>query len=109
MASLFWVWGFGLKVYKLVFGDKCFVFRMWVEALANQDRIQGLGLGVRGLDTRGARKVDAPGKGNSNSHGARPVYLIITMINRIRTSRLPIKNSLSAVLRARRWVALSLP
>jgi len=28
------------------------------------------------------RKVDVrlPGKGNSNSHGARPVYLIITMI-----------------------------
>ena len=28
------------------------------------------------------RKVDArlPGKGNSNSHGARPVHLIITMI-----------------------------
>jgi len=29
-----------------------------------------------------ARKVDVrlPGKGNSNSHGARPVHLIITMI-----------------------------
>ena len=81
---------------------------IWVEALANQGRIQGSGIGVRGLDTRGARKVDVPGKGNSdlekgiqsgkgnsNSHGARPVYLIITMLNRIRTSRLPIKNSLS--------------
>ena len=36
------------------------------------------------------RKVDArlPGKGNSNSHGARPVHLIITMIKWIRTSRL---------------------
>jgi len=43
------------------------------------------------------RKVDTrlPGKGNSNSHGARPVHLIITMIKWIRTSRLSIKNSLS--------------
>ena len=42
------------------------------------------------------RKVDArlPGKGNSNSHGARPVHLIFTMIKWIRTSRLSIKNSL---------------
>ena len=44
-----------------------------------------------------ARKVDVRllGKGNSNSHGARPVHLIITMIKWIRTSRLSIKNSLS--------------
>ena len=42
------------------------------------------------------RKVDVrlPGKGNSNSHGARPVHLIITMIKWIWTSRLSIKNSL---------------
>jgi len=41
-------------------------------------------------------KVDVrlPGKGNSNSCGARPVHLIITMIKWIRTSRLSIKNSL---------------
>ena len=32
---------------------------------------------------------------NSNSHGARPVHLIITMIKWIRTSRLSIKNALS--------------
>ena len=36
-----------------------------------------------------------PGKGNSNSHGARPVHLIVKMIKWIRTSRLSIKNSLS--------------
>jgi len=44
------------------------------------------------------REVDVglPGKGNSNSHGARPVHLIITMIKRIRASKLSIKNSLSA-------------
>jgi len=39
-------------------------------------------------------KVDVrlPGKGNSNSYGARPVHLIITMIKWIRTSRLSIKS-----------------
>ena len=35
--------------------------------------------------------------GDSNSRGARPVRLIITMIEWIRTSRLSIKNSLSVV------------
>jgi len=41
------------------------------------------------------RKVDVmlPGKEDSNSHGARPVHLIITMQKWIRTSRLSIKNS----------------
>ena len=44
-----------------------------------------------------SRKVDVrlPGKGNSNSHGARPVLLIITTIKWMRTSRLSIKNSFS--------------
>ena len=37
-----------------------------------------------------------PGKGNSNFHGARPVHLIITMIQWIRASRLSL-NSLSQV------------
>jgi len=48
-------------------------------------------------DIDGFRKVDVrpPGKGNSNSHGARPVHLIITMIKAIRTSRLSIKKTLS--------------
>ena len=43
------------------------------------------------------RKVDVrlPGKGNSNSHFARSVHLIITMLEWIRTSRLSLKNSLS--------------
>ena len=47
------------------------------------------------------RKVDVrlPGKGNSNSQGARPVHLITTMIKWIRTSRLSIKNSLSKKIR----------
>ena len=47
------------------------------------------------------RKVKSrlPGKGNSKSHGARPVHLSITMIKWIRTSRLSIENSLSGLPR----------
>jgi len=43
----------------------------------------------RALD-QATRKVDVrlPRKGNSNSHGARPVHLIISMIKWIRTIRL---------------------
>jgi len=44
----------------------------------------------------GKVEVRLPAKGNSNSHGARPVHLFITMIKRIRTSRFSIKNSPSA-------------
>ena len=41
----------------------------------------------------GTWKVDVrlPGKGNSNSHGARPVHQIVSMMKWIRTSRLSIK------------------
>jgi len=39
--------------------------------------------------------MEGCGKDNLNSHGARPVHLIITMIKWIRTSRLSVKNSLS--------------
>jgi hypothetical protein len=45
--------------------------------------------------------VRLPENGNSNSHGARPVHPIITMIEWIRTSRLSIKNSLSVNLEER--------
>jgi len=57
---------------------------------AVQDRV-GL------AEFEGGRKVDVrlPEKGNSNTHGARRVHLIITMIKWIRTRRLSIKNSLS--------------
>ena len=43
----------------------------------------------------GYRNVDVrlPGKDDSNSHVARPVHLIITMIKWIRTGRLSIKGS----------------
>jgi len=46
---------------------------------------------------RQPRKADVrlPGKRNSDSHDARPVHLIITMIKWIRTSRLSIKDFLS--------------
>jgi len=59
---------------------------------------------VSGDETRRRRKVDVrlPGKGNSNSHGARPDHLIITMMVWIRTSRLSIKNSLSGDETSRR-------
>ena len=45
------------------------------------------------------RRVDSriAGKGDSNSHGARPVHQIISMIKWIRTNRLSINNFLSRV------------
>ena len=56
------------------------------------------GRGAKHVDFRrrfSPRKVDVrlPGKGNSNSHGARPVHLIITMIKWIRTSRFSISGA----------------
>ena len=50
-----------------------------------------------GWRTGGKVDVRLPGKGNSNTHGAKLVHLIITMIKWIRTSRLSIRNSLSGV------------
>ena len=49
------------------------------------------------------RKVDLrlPGKGISNSHGARPVHLIISMITSIRTSSLSVKPSRAQARRER--------
>ena len=38
--------------------------------------------------------VRLPGKGDTDSHGARPVHQIMVIIKWIRTSRLSIKNSL---------------
>ena len=49
-------------------------------------------LAVKLLDRKG--DVRLPKKRNSNSHDARPVHLIITMIKWIRTSRLSVKSSL---------------
>ena len=50
---------------------------------------------VRLLLHLGEVDVRLPGKVDSNSHGARPVHLIITIIKWTRTSRLSINNSLS--------------
>jgi hypothetical protein len=59
---------------------------------------QGLVLRVSGSGTGpGDEGVTLSGRGNSNSHGARPVHLITTMIKWIRTSRLSMKNFLSQV------------
>ena len=67
--------------------------------LDGEDALGGRGFEVLSnvvQEHRLLRKVDVrlPGKGNSNSHGARPVHLTITMIKWIRASRLSIKNSL---------------
>ena len=61
-------------------------------------RERGMPRSTPGAPAQTNRKVDVrlPGKVNSNSHGARPVYRIISMIEWNRTSRLSIKNSLSA-------------
>ena len=53
--------------------------------------------------------VRLPGKRISNSHGARPVHLIISMIKWIRTSRLSIKNSLSLWAQDGKEVVVSVP
>ena len=46
-------------------------------------------------ERKGTRKVDIRLPGKGNSHGARPVNQMMSMIKWIRTSRLPTKNSLS--------------
>ena len=48
------------------------------------------------VNVSGHRNVNArlPGKENSNTHGAGPVHLTITMIKWIQTSKSSIKNSL---------------
>jgi len=79
-------------------------------------RVQGSGFRVRGPGAEevsialvvvlrppcpAPRKVDVrlPGKGNSNSRGARPDHLIITMIQWIRTSSLSISVAFVVVRR----------
>jgi len=52
-----------------------------------------------------SRRGQAAHNRGHSRHGARPVHLIITMIKWIRTSRLPIKNSLSLAEGRRRTTA----
>ena len=63
-----------------------------------------------GEHASGVRKVDLrlPGKGISNSHGARPVHQITSLIKWIRTSRLSIKISLCQVSSAAVRAALGM-
>ena len=66
-----------------------------VFTVGKRRRVYGTGKFVK-LVLR-ARKVDVrlSKKGNSNSHGARPIHIIISMIKWILTSRSSIKSSLS--------------
>jgi len=69
-------------------------FRFLMASWAPSETLRRLYMGA---SAEGGRLPAMPvaGCGNSNSHGARTVHLIITMIKWIRTSRLSIKNSLS--------------
>ena len=91
--------GFGLRVEGLGFRISGFGFRVW----SSPKTLRGCAGGPRSRQTVFCRdrKVDVrlPGKGDSNSHGARPVHLIISMIKWIRASRLSIKNFLSSAER----------
>ena len=92
------VWGFGFGDQGLGFGVRGLGFRVWVLKLGFRE------YGLSGTQCRSGvgsctvSKVDVrlPGKENSNSHGARPVHLVITTMKWIRTSGLSIKNSLSS-------------
>ena len=99
---------FGLRISGFGFRDSGFEFRVpgskfRVAGLGSRGscrrlRVQGFGVWVSGSGVWGvgSGKVDMrlPGKGDSKSHGARPVHQIISMIEWIWTSRLSIKNSL---------------
>jgi hypothetical protein len=73
----FWVSGFGFWASGSGLRVSGFGFRFEFQGFGEQ-RQSGLGMkGVSGSTSRTvSRKVDVrlPGKGNSNSHGARPVY-----------------------------------
>ena len=56
---------------------------------------QQLKKNIEGLKCRRYQLVRLPVKDDSNSHGARPVHQIISMIKWIRTSKLSIHDSLS--------------
>jgi len=96
------VWGLGLRVW----GSGIEIWSLWFGpgVLGSGFGVWGLGLWFDGLQTRDgphtprhSRKVDVrlPGHDNLNTHGARPVHLIITTIKWIRNSVLSIKDSLS--------------
>ena len=57
-------------------------------------RLQDLGVVVTPVDVEDVERAEGV-----HSYGARPVHLVITMIQWIRTSRLAIQNSISLALR----------
>ena len=59
--------------------------------------LQACGLGSSHATRHRNVDVRLPGKEIIDCHGARPVHRIITMMKWIRTSRLSVKNSLSAI------------
>ena len=69
---------FHVRVCDLGFGES------GIECMASGVEFRGWGVGL-----------GVPGEGNSNSHGARPVHQIISMIKWIRTSKLSMQNCLS--------------
>ena len=78
-------------------------FRVWVNHVGEAEGRRPRGEHAHHCHNANVRQphlvqadVRLPGKGNSNSHGTRPVHLIIKMIQWIRTSRLSIKNSVSS-------------
>ena len=93
----FEVWGLGFGVWGLGLGvEPAPPLTGTVWGLLTPPRRDIGRLGAHGLCSS-FRKVDVrlPGKRNSNTHGARPVHLIITTIKWIRTRRLSTINSVS--------------
>ena len=76
--------------------------RLWASVPSTSSCLVSIFRGTQGSGSSYiySRKVDIrlPGKAKSNSHGARLVHLIITMIKWNRTSRLSINNYLSLAL-----------
>ena len=90
----FRVSGFRFRVSDLGFQVSGFGFKLYRGLPRREVSHRGRGKSVLPIPLLD-RKVDVrlPGNGNSNSHGSRPVHLIITMLKWTRNSRLSIKNS----------------
>ena len=69
------MWGVGFGVWGLGFRFRVWRSRVRVKGVSLGSRFSGFGFAC-GRCTSGSRKVDVrlPGKGNSNSHGSRPVH-----------------------------------
>ena len=108
-GSGFRVQGSGFRVQ----GAGCRVQGSWSRVQGSELRVEGFGFGFGAWESEDlpSWKVDArlpgnenarlPGNENANSHGARSVHQIISMIKWIRTSKLSDKKSLSLGFRVR--------